>query len=158
MISMAVNKKTRHRIALLLFGAYLILLFYFLFFSEAMGRSGTDAEYHYNLTPFQEIKRFWIYRKQLGHFAVVSNLLGNVVGFIPFGFMLPCISRRTRGFLLITLSGFNLSLCVECIQLVSRVGSFDVDDMILNTLGTALGYVVFAVFHSYIDKKARRKK
>lgn len=142
-----------------LFLLYMLVLIYFLFFAESYGRIPYEKrEYHYNLTPFQEIKRFWIYRKQLGYFAVVSNLLGNVVGFIPFGFMLPCISRRTRGFLLITLSGFNLSLCVECIQLVSRVGSFDVDDMILNTLGTAIGYVVFAVFHSYIDKKARRKK
>ena len=156
------KNKTKKRIRLIswiLFVMYILLLVYFLFLSEEYGRKDFALrEYRYNLTPFQEIKRFWIYRKQLGHFAVVSNLLGNVVGFIPFGFMLPCISRRTRGFLLITLSGFNLSLCVECIQLVSRVGSFDVDDMILNTLGTAIGYVVFAVFHSYIDKKARRKK
>ena len=38
-----------------------------------------------------------------------------------------------------------MSLAVETIQLVTRVGIFDVDDLMLNTLGAALGYLVFAV-------------
>ncbi len=40
-----------------------------------------------------------------------------------------------------TLISFEFSLLIECIQLVSKVGSFDVDDMILNTLGGSLGYL-----------------
>lgn len=34
---------------------------------------------------------------------------------------------------------------MECFQLVTRVGSFDVDDMLLNTLGGVIGYIVFAI-------------
>ena len=45
----------------------------------------------------------------------------------------------------IILSGFSISLTVEVIQLITRVGCFDVDDMILNTLGAALGYGIYAV-------------
>ena len=109
------------------------------------------------MVPFREIKRFWIYREQLGVFAVVTNLLGNVVGFVPFGFMLPLIVRRARGFFLITLLGFALSLFVEVVQLITKVGCFDVDDLILNTLGAAVGYILFAVCH-LIDDQTRRKK
>lgn len=40
---------------------------------------------------------------------------------------------------------FWSELLVECFQLVTRVGSFDVDDMLLNTLGGVIGYIVFAI-------------
>ena len=78
-------------------------------------------EYHYNLTPLQEIRRFWIYKEQLGVLAVVSNLFGNVIGFVPFGLILPIICRNARGFFFITFSGFALSLCVETIQLITKL-------------------------------------
>ena len=44
--------------------------------------------------------------------------------------------------------GFLLSLGVETIQLVSKVGCFDVDDLMLNTSGVVLGYLIY-----YISKK-----
>ena len=64
--------------------------------------------------------------------------------------------REQLGFL-ITFSGFTLSLCVEVTQLMTKLGSFDVDDLIMNTLGTAAGYLIFAVCHSIYDKKRGRK-
>ena len=75
------------------------------------------------------------------------NLLGNVVCFVPFGFVLPVISRNQRKFWKILLLSFLTSLLVELIQLVSKVGSCDVDDMLLNTLGGIIGYVLFRFFH-----------
>ena len=116
---------------------------YFLFFAEIMGRTNLTRTYHYNLVPFLEIKRFIIYRKKLGMTAVVVNLLGNVAAFLPFGFFLPFLSQKNRSFAYVTLISFEFSLLIECIQLVSKVGSFDVDDMILNTLGGSLGYLCF---------------
>ena len=41
------------------------------------------------------------------------------------------------------ITGFLFSLFVESVQLVSKVGSFDVDDMILNTAGAAIGYMMY---------------
>ena len=155
------NREIKNKIkraGMVAFLLYIATLIYFLFFSESYGRAGfAEREYHYNVVPFREIKRFWIYREQLGVFAVVTNLLGNVVGFVPFGFMLPLIVRRARGFFLITLLGFALSLFVEVVQLITKVGCFDVDDLILNTLGAAVGYILFAVCH-LIDDQTRRKK
>ncbi len=45
-------------------------------------------EYHYNLELFKEIKRFIKYRHQLGTFAVFSNLIGNILIFMPVGYFL----------------------------------------------------------------------
>lgn len=141
-----------------MFVLYILVLIYFLFFADRYGQMAfAEREYHYNLVLFTEIRRFWTYREQLGFLAVAANLLGNVVGFMPFGMILPLISRNARGFFFITFSGFTLSLCVEVIQLMTKLGSFDVDDLIMNTLGTAAGYLIFAVCHSIYDKKRGRK-
>lgn len=50
-------------------------------------------EYRYNLVLFKEIKRFWQYREQLGWYAMFTNLFGNVIIFMPFGFFLPMASK-----------------------------------------------------------------
>lgn len=140
------RKRIIRRIGYVLFVLYILLLIYFLFFSEEYGRVATaEREYRYNLIPLVEIRRFWIYRRQLGFFAVFTNILGNVIGFLPFGFMLPVITDRVRGGFQIILAGFMLSLTVEIIQLITKVGCFDVDDLILNTLGVALGYLIFFI-------------
>nr|WP_297874537.1 VanZ family protein [uncultured Blautia sp.] len=146
----------------ILFVLYILLLIYFLFFAERYGQASFDErQYRYNLVLFQEIRRFWTYREQLGSLAVAANLLGNVVGFIPLGFIPPVVSSNARGFFFITFSGFALSLCVETAQLITKLGCFDVDDLVMNTLGTAIGYVGFAVCHLIYrkkKKKARRRR
>ena len=147
------TKRKIRRLGFALFVLYVLLLIYFLFFSEEYGRvAEAEQAYRYNLVPFVEIRRFWIYREQVGTLAFLTNIFGNVIGFIPFGFILPVIGRRWRSGVLIILSGFGLSLCVETIQLITKVGCFDVDDMILNTAGAAVGYVLFAVCN-YLRRK-----
>jgi len=123
------TKKLIRRTGLGLFVLYMLLLLYFLFFSEEYGRvAEAEREFRYNLIPFVEIRRFWFYRHQLGLLALMTNICGNVIGFVPYGYILPVVS-----------------LTVETIQLITRVGCFDVDDLILNTLGAALGYLLFVI-------------
>ena len=142
----------------MLFLLYVLLLVYFLFFFEEYGRvAAEERAYRYNLVPFLEIRRFWIYREQLGVLAVFSNIFGNVIGFIPYGFILPVITNRMRSGFLIIFSGFSISLTVELIQLVTKVGCFDVDDLILNTLGSAVGYGCFLICN-HIRRKYYGKK
>ena len=71
--------------------------------------------------------------------------------------ILPVIARKCRSGFFIILSGFGISLLVETIQLITKVGCFDVDDLILNTLGAALGYLAFAVCN-YLRRKCYGKK
>ena len=154
------NKKEEHRLVLAwtLFIVYMVFLMYFLFFAEIMGRTYIDRDYHYNLTPFREIRRFIVYRRTLGWFAVLSNLLGNVLAFVPFGMILPMLTPKCRNFFHIVLLGFDFSLFVETIQLISKVGSFDVDDLILNTLGAALGYQAYRLIRRYYRRKHDDRK
>lgn len=131
---------------------------YFLFFAEIMGRTNLTGSYHYNLIPFLEIRRFIVYRKKLGMLAVLVNLLGNVAAFLPFGFFLPALSEKNRSFFYVTLMSFEFSLLIECIQLFSKVGSFDVDDMILNTLGGSIGFLCFLAARKLIEKNEKETK
>ena len=127
----------------IMFGVYIMCLAYFLFFAESAGRTFEGRTYHYNLELFKEIRRFIVHRRTLGFWAVMLNLVGNVVAFFPFGFFLPVLYPKCRSFLYTVFFSFECSLLVETIQLVSKVGSFDVDDMLLNTIGGAIGCLVF---------------
>ena len=130
----------------IIFGLYIFFLLYFLIFSEIYGRSGVMQDYHYNITPFQEIERFWKYREQLGLMSYI-NLFGNVLIFVPFGFMEPLTSKK-RSFWATLIDGCLVSLSVEIFQFITKVGRFDVDDLMLNTTGVALGYVCFLVWNA----------
>ena len=130
----------------IIFALYIFFLLYFLIFSEIYGRSGVMQDYHYNLTPFQEIERFWRYREQLGLMSYI-NLFGNVLIFVPFGFMEPLTSKK-RSFWATLIDGCLVSLSVEIFQFITKVGRFDVDDLMLNTTGVALGYVCFLVWNA----------
>ena len=147
---MAANKKYRYRM-ILLFIIYLVLLGYFLFFSEGMGRQRNDSEFRYNLVLFREIKRFIYHADILGMKAVLINILGNIVVFMPFGYFIPRISKKTVGVLMTVFFSFEFSLLIEIMQLISRKGTFDVDDLFLNTIGGLLGYIVYFVIHKCIQ-------
>ncbi len=137
------HKKGYRAFAWLLFGVYVVLMIYFLFFAESMGRVTVTSEYHYNLQPFKEILRYLKYYRVVGVYAVCLNLLGNVVAFVPFGLFFPLLSRRNRSFWKVSFLSFEISLLVEVIQLVTRVGCCDVDDVMLNTVGGMIGYACF---------------
>lgn len=136
------NTTRNQKLGWVLFLLYLGLLVYFMFFAESFGRDTTQRNYAYNLELFKEIRRFYTYRHKLGFEAFFLNVFGNVIGFLPCGFFLPIVSRRGRRWYNAILLCFALSLCIEVTQLVFKVGSFDVDDLFLNTLGGALGYMI----------------
>lgn len=142
------KKKTARRIRItgaLLFLLYVVGLAYFLFFAERYGRAAGHEEFRYNLVPLREIRRFWENRELLGGRMVFLNLAGNVIIFLPFGAILPVLLRPMRGLIRTAGAGAAVSLLIELLQLGTRVGSFDVDDILLNVLGSAAGYVIFAV-------------
>lgn len=155
---MSARKGTQYRIlGKILFVLYIIFVFYFLLISEIYGRTGEMQEYHYNLVLFQEIKRFWYYRKQLGIFATATNLLGNVLVFLPFGFFMPMASKYRSFFSTIWYS-LILSLVIEISQLFMKVGCFDVDDLLLNTMGGMLGYIAFTICNVIRRNYAKKKR
>ncbi len=144
------QKQIIRRTGLVLFLVYAAALAYFLFFADWYDHApGRHWAYRYNLIPFREIRRFLGAGQKLAPHAVFLNLAGNIIGFIPFGFFLPVVSGRLGSARVVIGAGFLSSLAVEVIQLVSRTGCFDVDDIILNTLGTVCGYLLFRAANAF---------
>jgi glycopeptide antibiotics resistance protein len=77
----------------------------------------------------------------------LRNTLGNIALFFPLGILLPLVSDRFRSMKRVVLLGFCLSLSIETIQFFSRfIGSpraVDIDDVLLNTLGACVGFVIY---------------
>lgn len=148
----------------LLFIIYSFILIYFLFFSEEMGRVAS-RDYNINLIPFKEIKRFIIKRDVLGSRAVWINIGGNIAAFIPFGlfaiplagFYIKLKSNLLERFIKVVIVTFNISLIIEVVQLIFGVGSFDVDDLILNTLGGIIGAGTYTLY-SLAERKRTNGK
>ena len=95
----------------------------------------------------EEKIRDYILKRIEGKCETKVDPLGNVIAFIPFGFMIPIVSLKNRVFFRTVGLTFLLSLFIECIQLITRVGSFDVDDLILNTLGGIIGHIIFWIMY-----------
>ncbi len=134
------KKAVLRKVCLVLFFIYVAVLAYFVFFSDGYGRTGVHEEYRYNLKLFSEIKRFYVYSANVGIVASVTNLLGNVVAFMPFGALIRWVRNEKTSLVCATIHTFIFSLTIELVQLITKVGVFDVDDLVLNTLGGILGY------------------
>ncbi len=127
-----------------------------LFFAESFGRGHIpDGFDKINLVPFREMQRFISKWETVGAVSALLNTLGNVIGFIPLGIFVPILFKKTRRVWKQLLMGFMVSLAVETIQLVLDVGVFDVDDLILNTVGTIVGYALFRLIVYMIGKRER---
>ncbi|GKX31981.1 hypothetical protein SH1V18_44610 [Vallitalea longa] len=127
-------------ISFILFIIYLMFLINVLFLDEKYGRvTGVKG---YNLEFFKTIKN---YIKYSGTNTIMRNIFGNIVAFMPFGFFIPVLLRKTRHLIIMILLSGLMSLLVEVLQYHFAVGSFDVDDIILNTVGGFLGYLIYKI-------------
>ncbi|WP_375137230.1 VanZ family protein [Paenibacillus pabuli] len=113
------------------------------------------VKYQYNLVPLETIKPLLLEKNRYSTESWVKNLFGNIVLFIPLGIWIPWLFCRCRRFLPFTGVVVLLLLAVEITQLITRVGSFDVDDIILNTMGAWIGYIGFALF-IYSQRRTRK--
>lgn len=139
---------------------YLVLAIYFMFFAEMLDRTMVSTGYRYNLTFFKEINRFWAMRNDYGWHVTLVNLVGNVVCFMPFGFLLPTItkSKMFKNVVVVTFYAMMFSMLIEVAQLISRVGAFDVDDILLNTIGGLLGYIIYITLKVIMRKRSSKRK
>lgn len=136
----------------ILFIVYLAVLTYFLFFAEGFGRQPAESA-SYNFVPFREILRTICKADILGAKYVAINLFGNIAAFMPFGFILPAIFRKKFSGAWSTIAaGAMFSIIIEAAQFVTHLGCCDVDDVILNTSGAALGWLIHYIYRLLKDK------
>ncbi len=99
---------------------------------------------NYNLIPFRSMST------QIEHITqwwALKNLLGNIIPFIPFGFLLPITYKKFSSMISVFFTGLASILLIEIFQFFTKLGSFDVDDIILNMTGIVCGYLMFLVIN-----------
>ena len=102
-------------------------------------RYSLPGSINYNLIPFRSIS---VQLESISEGWARYNLLGNIVPFMPFGFLLPIAFRKINLFWKVIGVGFVVDLSIEVFQYITKIGSFDVDDIILNMIGIVLGYLL----------------
>ncbi len=102
-----------------------------------------------NLIPFVSITNYDLKRD------VYINIIGNVAMFIPTGVVLPVVYRNMDKAWKVIGTGALMSLCIELIQLPFYGRASDVDDLILNTAGCAVGYVIYVLARSRVMRSRK---
>ena len=133
LLAIACGLATKKWIPTLLIGYTLIILGETLLF-RTPGHTGTE------LTPF------WSYK----HPELKNEVIANILLFIPFGFL----AGKLWGWKAIPLAAF-LSFCIEAVQLVCKLGFFEFDDMIHNTAGAIIGYLLVVLIAKTLGKKQK---
>ena len=139
------------KILKIIWWVYIALLFVFVVvkfkgsFYELTDRISTysmQGSINYNLIPFRSMSA---QIERITQWWALKNLLGNIIPFIPFGFLLPVTYKKFSSAISVFVIGLASILVIESFQFFTKLGSFDVDDIILNMTGIVCGYVIFLV-------------
>ncbi len=143
-------KNTKRILLLAAFSAYALIMLYLLFGMRLSALFYAPDGYwkalcdHINPIPFETILEFTQKLGETGkNGAAVINLFGNVIMFIPLGFFLPAVFPKARPFRSCMLMALVILAVIEFTQFVTLLGTLDIDDVILNMAGAAMGYGVW---------------
>ena len=152
---MGKRKSSRHPFIRFLFVVYGLVMLWLLF-GRPQGRiEGLTyremLQRNMNLQPLLTIKNYWYVVQHSSDPALlrhcIINLAGNVLLFIPLGYWFVRLWPKFRNFFLFLFTCTGIILLIECTQLFTLLGRFDVDDIILNLGGMLIGYFLCLIFH-----------
>lgn len=95
-----------------------------------------------NFVPFKTISTYMqaIFDGSMNRGTPIKNLFGNALMFLPMGIYLPYFIRKINKISVFSLSMVIVLFIIEVIQLITRRGRFDIDDLLLNMLGALIGF------------------
>ncbi|MFC4355655.1 VanZ family protein [Chryseomicrobium palamuruense] len=140
-----IQQKNKKKYLSILLGVYLAILVYFMLFGFGRPNLVGSQEYRYSLKllriplwfPNQfsiDIIKIWVFS------------LGNLLAFIPFGILVPKLfEHHFKTYIKFTALFVSLILCMEIVQLVTYLGSFDIEDIIINTIGATIGFCAYKI-------------
>ncbi|MCK0471899.1 VanZ family protein [Halalkalibacter sp. APA_J-10(15)] len=139
----------RHQILTFIFIIYIISLLYITLlawnYGASLGPAGPGGR-NYNIIPFRSIYRIGLFSPSM--IDPIRILIGNIVLFLPFGFLVPALFSRLRKIIIVMVLGCLTSISIEVSQFVFTHRVANIDDVILNTLGVLIGYVAFSILYS----------
>ena len=149
---MEIFKKREKTVIIILTVVYVLLMFWLLYGQ----RIGDPDRGGMLLIPFSTIigdinKILFTDSKVKG--TLFLNLVGNVGVFMPIGAILPAYFRIMRKFPIFLAGAFLIDLAIEFMQYFTKLGWFDVDDIILNMIGMSLGFLIFMTVFKRISEK-----
>ena len=127
-------------------GRYIILGLYLIFILNMtlLFRETGDSQGEFTL--------FWSYRQFFSNHYYGTEILQNIWLFVPLGAIIRALTRKK----IFLLAPFVLSVVIELIQLVFGLGLFEFDDIISNTLGGLLGYLIAWLFTELVIRWKRK--
>lgn len=96
---------------------------------------------------FELFKIFRIYK--LSH----TQIVGNFIMLLPFGIFFPLLYKRFSNFFIVLIFSLLFSVAIEILQLITRYRSADIDDVMLNTAGACLGYIIFKLVQLFTPSR-----
>ncbi len=137
------NKQKRWYI--FLFVAYCIVMLWLLF-GQRLGQEAAGL----NLKPLHTLRIFWWTLRHSSNADYIRhaliNLVGNVAMFVPLGFLVPCVWNQMGKIGWHFLTMLLTVMSVELLQWIAKLGTCDVDDLLLNLIGTAIGFGLFKLW------------
>lgn len=134
----------------------ILLLYVFMLFNITVFRGGLfqNDTNTINLMPFDELLSASYYQasilgKKQALIILVYNVIGNIVWFMPLGFLLA-LYFVNMNWKRVLLSAFLFSLSIEVLQYVFYTGVSDIDDVIFNVIGALFGY---GLYHWFYEKR-----
>lgn len=107
--------------------------------------------WNYNLIPLRSITP---YLQNISEGYAKTNILGNILAFGPLGFLIPIIFKKCRKFVKTISICFISIIGIESFQFIAMLGYFDIDDILLNTLGCLIGYCVYGGLRILLSKQS----
>lgn len=101
-----------------------------------------------NIVPFKTISEYFqrMTEHTINTDIVVTNLLVNLILFLPMGMAIPVLcEKKINKFWKFLLFIIFLTFLIEIIQFITLMGSTDIDDIILNTIGGCIGYGIVQI-------------
>lgn len=142
------RKYEDRRFATILCGIFLSLSIALVITMTLYGRSG-GTEFAFRFRLFGSYME--AFRKH--DVEVLLQILMNIVMFVPFGFFLPCCFQRFQKNRVLIFAAFLFSGGIELIQGVSRIGMFEVDDILGNAAGAEIGFFLY-----WMSRKLRKRR
>lgn len=96
-----------------------------------------DGLRNINLIPFRSISP---YLRNITEPYAFKNIIANILVFIPLGFFVS--NKNSKNVFKTLVICISVILLIECIQLLFKIGFFDVDDIILNFIGSLIGVLI----------------
>jgi len=95
-----------------------------------------------NLIPFRNTYEYVMGADRFNVDIIINNTLGNVLIFIPLGIFLPVLFKKYQSLNQVVVGSMIITFTIEVLQFFLQIGQFDIDDIILNTIGGAVGFII----------------